>query len=53
MDTMKIIPGYNGFYLAFENDVAFAGPYRREKDAKGQLTRLRRGYTPAARLVNE
>lgn len=33
-------PESNGWYLMEEN-VAFAGPYKREQDAKGVLTRLR------------
>lgn len=40
----------NGFYIV-KNGKLYAGPYARQKDAKGQLTRLRKGYTPAARKV--
>lgn len=43
-------PDRNGWYI-FNGIEAYAGPYSREKDAKGQLTRLRKGYTPAARKV--
>lgn len=43
-------PDANGWYI-FKGIEAYAGPYAREKDAKGQLTRLRKGYTPAARKV--
>ena len=39
-----------GWYIVSANE-PYAGPYKREKDAKGQLTRLRKGYTPAARKV--
>lgn len=41
-----------GFYICRADGTAYAGPYTREKDAKGQLTRLRKGYTPAARKVH-
>lgn len=40
-----------GWYILFPSGKLYAGPYKREKDAKGQLTRLRKGYTPAARKV--
>jgi hypothetical protein len=41
-------PDSNGWYI-MNGNTTYAGPYSREKDAKGQLTRLRNGYTPAAR----
>lgn len=41
----------SGWYICLSNDLVYAGPYKREQDAKGQLTRLRKGYTPAARKV--
>jgi hypothetical protein len=41
----------DGWYILDVFGLTYAGPYRREKDAKGQLTRLRKGYTPAARKV--
>lgn len=42
----------SGWYIVkYEDEILYAGPYKREKDAKGQLTRLRKGYTPAARKV--
>lgn len=40
-----------GWYILDVFGLAYAGPYAREKDAKGQLTRLRKGYTPAARKI--
>jgi hypothetical protein len=40
-----------GWYILKESGEPYAGPYAREKDAKGQLTRLCKGYTPAARKV--
>lgn len=40
-----------GEYYILLNGAPYAGPYKREQDAKGQLTRLRKGYTPAARKV--
>lgn len=43
-------PEVDGWYIDLDG-VPYAGPYGREKDAKGQLTRLRKGYTPAARKV--
>ncbi len=39
------------WYIFNHHGEKYAGPYKREKDAKGQLTRLRKGYTPAARKV--
>lgn len=44
-------PEDNGWYIFKYDTIAYAGPYKRERDAKGQLTRLRKGYTPAARKV--
>lgn len=41
----------DGFYILDVFGLPHAGPYAREKDAKGQLTRLRKGYTPAARKI--
>lgn len=41
----------SGWYIVMDGNLLYAGPYAREKDAKGQLTRLRKGYTPAARKV--
>lgn len=52
VETMIIQNDFDGWYICYANCKPFAGPYAREKDAKGQLTRLRKGYTPAARLVN-
>jgi hypothetical protein len=43
-------PEFDGWYID-KDGIPYAGPYKREKDAKGQLTRLRKGYTPAARKV--
>lgn len=40
-----------GWYIVKNDNELYAGPYKRERDAKGQLTRLRKGYTPAARKV--
>lgn len=40
-----------GWFITDVFGLPYAGPYKREKDAKGQLTRLRKGYTPAARKV--
>lgn len=37
-----------GFYIVDGVNLV-AGPYAREQDAKGQLTRLLKGYTPASR----
>jgi hypothetical protein len=39
----------NTEWYIMDGSSVYAGPYSREKDAKGQLTRLRNGYTPAAR----
>lgn len=41
------------YYIMSEGGQVFAGPYKREKDAKGQLTRLRKSYTPASRRPNK
>lgn len=41
----------SGWYIVKNDSELYAGPYKRERDAKGQLTRLRKGYTPAARKV--
>lgn len=40
--------GPNEFYIIRDGE-RYAGPYGREKDAKGQITRMKRSYTPAAR----
>ena len=42
-------PTQSGWYLMYDDEEPFAGPYARERDAKGQLTRLRSNYTPASR----
>jgi hypothetical protein len=39
---------YDGWYI-MDGSRLVAGPYFREKDAKGQRTRLLKGYTPASR----
>ncbi len=46
----ELLAGADGWYIV-KGIEAYAGPYKRERDAKGQLTRLRKGYTPAARKV--
>lgn len=40
-----------GWFIYDTFGLPYAGPYKRKQDAKGQLTRLRKGYTPAARKV--
>lgn len=57
VETMRVVQNLsdpsgleNGWYIALDNE-PYAGPYKRERDAKGQLTRLKKGYTPAARKV--
>lgn len=42
-------PERNGFYIVRAEGDPYAGPYKRAADAKGQLTRMRKQYTPAAR----
>ena len=45
-----IVDGVDGeWYICFPDGEKYAGPYRRAQDAKGQLTRMRNEYTPAAR----
>jgi hypothetical protein len=39
----------NGFYIVYPDGEPYAGPYKRAGDAQGQLTRLRKSYTPASR----
>lgn len=39
----------DGVYYIMDGNDPFAGPYRRESDAKGQLTRYLKGYTAASR----
>lgn len=51
-ETMTVVTTDEGFFIAFADGTKYAGPYGREKDAKGQLTRLRKSYTPAARKVH-
>jgi hypothetical protein len=41
-----------GWFICHKSGHPYAGPYKRAKDAKGQLTRLRKGYTPAARVID-
>lgn len=43
--------GVSGYYITYPDGEPYAGPYKRERDAKGQLTRMRKEYTPAARRV--
>ena len=43
----------NGWYIVYPDGQPYAGPYKRESDAKGQLTRMRRSYTPAARRFRD
>jgi len=43
--------GVSGYYIVYEDGEPYAGPYKREGDAQGQLTRMRKSYTPAARRV--
>lgn len=49
IDQLEDYPGQ--YFICSGSGMPYAGPYMREKDAKGQLTRLRKGYTPAARKV--
>jgi hypothetical protein len=49
VDELEDYPGQ--WFICDVFGLPYAGPYKREKDAKGQLTRLRKGYTPAARKV--
>jgi hypothetical protein len=39
----------NTEWYIMDGNTVYAGPYSREKDAKGQITRIKNGYTPAAR----
>lgn len=41
--------GSNGFFIVHPDGEAYAGPYKRRADALGQLTRIRKSYTPGAR----
>lgn len=45
--------GETAYLIVYEDGSPYAGPYKREKDAKGQLTRMRRTYTPGARRPQE
>jgi hypothetical protein len=42
-------PEDEGWYIVNLDGTEYAGPYKTNGAAKGQLTRLRKGYTPAAR----
>lgn len=39
----------NGWFITYADGEPYAGPYKRRGDALGQLTRMRKQYTPAAR----
>ena len=39
----------NGWYITYPDGEPYAGPYKRRADAQGQLTRMRKQYTPASR----
>lgn len=41
----------NGWFIVYPDGEAYAGPYARESDAKGQLTRIKNGYTPGSRRL--
>lgn len=50
IDSLTIDISANGEgYFIYLDLVPYAGPYKRSQDARAQLTRLRKGYTPAAR----
>lgn len=51
-DDLIVMEHDGGWYITYPDGEALAGPYKREQDAKGQLTRMRNEYTPAARRVN-
>lgn len=42
-----------GWYICWPDGDLYAGPYKRAQDAKGQLTRLLKDYTPCARKIND
>lgn len=48
-DRLEVREIDGSFYLTYEDGEPYAGPYRRARDAKGQLTRMRNTYTPASR----
>lgn len=53
-DKMSVVAvtndaGETQYMILTEDGSPYAGPYKREKDAKGQLTRLRTSYSPASR----
>ncbi len=43
------VDNLNGLWFIMDGDDIFAGPYKTEGAAKGQLTRFLKGYTPASR----
>lgn len=51
-DLEEGMPTTPGNYIMDGNEI-FAGPYRRASDAKGQLTRIKNGYTAGARRPNK
>ena len=52
-DNMYVATTTDGSFIFNHDGTVYAGPYKREKDAKGQLTRLQKSYTPAARRLNK
>lgn len=49
-DKLQVLEkGPNEFYIQWENGTPFAGPYSRRQDAKSQITRLKKTYTPGIR----
>ena len=37
------------YFIVSPDGNLYAGPYSREKDAKGQITRIQKNYTPGAK----
>ena len=52
IDRLQVDLGEDGWYIFEQDGAMYAGPYKTAAAAKGQLTRLRKGYTPAARRPN-
>ena len=48
-DELIVMENDGGWYITTPGGAALAGPYKRPQDAKGQITRMRKGYTAGAR----
>jgi hypothetical protein len=53
IESLMIDSRGDEWFIVWPDGDKYAGPYKRAQDAKGQLTRLLQGYTPAARKIND